>query len=162
MKGVPPIEDRGVADEKSRGRCPAGQVAAGARKTPRDRQVQLLRDVWVWIEVKRCVTFLLLHLGQPTRFLSRSENVMIKVNFFLQAIQVYSYVGIPSPSFTQRIISSHHVGAYGRNYISATLENDSGGTRDTTIRYICLFCSSLPQRPYGLPPVPGHEGSVEW
>jgi hypothetical protein len=58
----------------------------------------------VWIEVKRCATFLLLHLGQPTRFFSRSEKVMIKVNFFVHALHVYSYVGIPSPSFAQRVI----------------------------------------------------------
>jgi hypothetical protein len=64
------------------------------------------------------VTFLLLHLGQLTRILSRSERVMIKVNFFLQAVQVYSYVGISWPSFAQRVISSRHVGAYGYNYIS--------------------------------------------
>jgi hypothetical protein len=131
MKRVPPIEDRGVADEKSRKRCPAGQVAAGPRKTTRDRQGQLLLEVWVWTEVKRCVTFLLLHLGQLTRFLSRSERVMITVKFFLQAVHVYSYVGIPSPSFAQRVISSRHVGAYWRNYISATQENDSGGGRGT-------------------------------
>jgi len=130
MKRVPPIEDRGVADEKSRKRCPAGQVAGGARKTTRDRQGQLLLEVWVWTEVKRCVTFLLLHLGQLTRLLSRSESVMITVKFFLQAVHVYSYVGIPSPSFAQRVISSRHVGAYWRNYISATQENDSGGARD--------------------------------
>ena len=84
----------------------------------------------MWTEAKRCVTFLLLHLGQLTRFLSRSAKVMIKVKFFLQAVQVYSYVGIPSPSFAQRVISSRHVGAYWRNYISAAQENDREGARD--------------------------------
>jgi hypothetical protein len=53
---------------------------------------------------------------------------MIKVNFFVQALQVYSYVGISSPSFVQRSISSHHVGAYERNYILAAQENGSGRT----------------------------------
>jgi len=43
---------------------------------------------------------------------------MIKVKFFLQAVQVYSYAGISSPSFAQRVISSRHVGAYRCNYIS--------------------------------------------
>ena len=71
----------------------------------------------MWTEVKRCVIFLLLHLGQLTRFLSRSERVIVKLKFFLPAVQVYSYVGIPSPSFAQRVISSRHVGAFGRNYI---------------------------------------------
>ena len=93
----------------------------------------------MWTEVKRCVTFLLLHLGQVTRFLSRSAKVMIKVKFFLHAVQVYSYVGIPSPPFAQRVITSRHVGAYARNYISAAQENDSGWARDTTIRYLCPF-----------------------
>lgn len=59
------------------------------------------------------MTFLLLHLGQLTRFLSRSESVMLKVKFFLQAVQVYSYAGIPSSSFAQRVTYSRHVGAYG-------------------------------------------------
>lgn len=71
------------------------------------------------------MTFPLLHPGQLTRFLSRSERVIFKVNFFLQAVQVYSYVGIPSPSFAQRVASSRHVGAYECNYIS---NRHPGGT----------------------------------
>ena len=42
----------------------------------------------------RCATFLPLHLGHTIRPLSCSENVMATLNFFPQAIQAYSYVGM--------------------------------------------------------------------
>lgn len=48
----------------------------------------------MYTDVKRCTTLRLLHLGQVILLESRSENVMVTVNFFLQALQVYSYRGI--------------------------------------------------------------------
>ena len=51
---------------------------------------QLFFDVTVKNEPNCCSTFLLLHLGQVTRFLSCSAMVKVRVKFFLHSLHLYS------------------------------------------------------------------------